>query len=364
MSEPRIAAIVRADAGGLGTLAREFSAQLGFHRTLSLAYRLERFDDKFFGGPTNRVVPRSQQIAQTDAEWLLDGADAVLSFETWYSPEVPMLARKLGVKTVLVPMHEQTPLGGIANSFTDLVLCPHELCRREMEITPAFRDARKVLLPVPFDLEPLKFRRRERARTFLHFAHFDRNSTHEVIAAWRQVKGDARLIVKCLSDVPEPRDERITIDRECHRDYWHLWNHTTADVLLHPHRFDGLSLPLQHAAASGMPVMSTRFWPFCHTDRLRLVGPAEPDLIERYKSDGTAMLPPSSDRRAIEPHAMRRMVIGRPILAFDVLPEAIAAAVDGVYDSDVSEASIEGRQWAEARSFDVFRGAWLEEIAA
>lgn len=354
----KLAGIVRSDAGGLGTLSRAFADLFGFSKTLSLAFRTERYDDQFFGREKNRVVPRGQQITKADAEWLLDGADAVLSFEAFYSPVIVHTAREKGIPSCLCPMHECLSTGG--NFFVAAFLCPHKLCLREVQ--KDFPRARAVELPVPIDVERIKFRRRERARTFLHFAHFERNNTHAVIDAWRHVKSDARLIVNCLSDMPEqPRDDRITIQRPGYVDYWQGWQE--ADVLLNPHRFAGLCLPHAHAAAAGMPIITTRLWPFCDTTPpCRAIGPIEPDLLDRYQPDGTGLLPPSSQALAIEPAAMRRMVICRPIIAYETVPEAIAAKVDEVYGQEIGEASADGRRWAESRSFEALRQRWLDVI--
>lgn len=362
MSGPRISAILRADFGGLGTLSREFFDLFGFHRTLSLAFRPDRFDEEFFGTDSNRIVPRGRHISAKDTEWLVDGADAVLSFETFYTAEVPMAAGRRGAKVVLVAMHECVPQGGIANSFVDTVICPHALCLREMEATPGLRRARKVELPIPFDTARLPFRRRERARTFLHYAHFDRNGTRETLDAWQHVGSAARLIVNCLGDVPEqPRDERIEIRRPAQQNYWDGWDE--ADVLLLPHRFAGLCLPIQHALAAGMPIITTAFWPFTnYTGFPNAVGPIEPDLVERYFPDGDGLLPPSSQVLAIQPTAMRRMVICRPTISFETSPQTIAAAVDAIYDSDISAASDEGRAWTEARSFERLAPLWREAV--
>jgi hypothetical protein len=358
VSEPRVSAVLRADFGGLGTLSREFFDLFGFHRTLSLAFRPDRYDEPFFGTANNRVVAHGRQIGTEDAEWLVDGADAVLSFETFYSAEVPMAAHKRGVRVVLVAMHECVPLGGVANAFVDTVACPHALCLREMQSTPSLQHATKVELPIPFDTDRVPFHRRRRARTFLHYAHVERNGTRETIEAWRYVESDARLIVNCLSDLPEaPRDERIEIRRPVHENYWDGWDE--ADVLLLPHRFAGLCLPMQHALTAGMPVMTIDFWPFCDGRPLPpATGPIEPDLLARYESNGPGLLPPSSQRLSIEPAAMRRLVVCRPIIGFETTPQAIAAAVDGIFDSDISAVSEEGRTWAEARSFDRLTPSW------
>ncbi|HJT33799.1 MAG TPA: hypothetical protein VJ783_17260 [Pirellulales bacterium] len=347
MTSTTISAIVRADRGGLGTLSRMFARYLGFHRTLSIA-RLpgERDLDAF---PNNREVG-DECVTVEQARWLCEGADVVLSFETWYGDTVPRTARQLGVKTVLVPMYECCPADAAELRLTDLVICPTALDDAEMRRhTPGLQAADKALLAVPFDTRRIAFHHRRRATTFMHHMGHGglggRNGTARVIAAWRYVKSDARLILRHQSPLPlsVPRDSRVTIIDDAPADYWQLWNET-GDIYLHPTCWDALSLPMHEALASGMPVMTTRFWP--HYDLVR----------DRRVLRGN--LPISSQRLAIAPARTRWQRICRTITAYETTPPAIAAAVDAVYGQDIRAASDEARHHAERHSWQRLGPAW------
>lgn len=385
-----ISAIVRCDCTGLGTLSRTFHDLFGLYRTVSIG---RQAGEQFHHWYTNNR-PAPDGITPELAEWLLDGADAVLTFETWYGAEVSMLAHKRGIPTVLVPMFECLPMGGVGLGLTSLVICPHELCLREVQITPALRNARRIVLPMPIDTARIHYCQRHRARTFLHLAgrttNGDRNNTCAVLDAWQFVTSDARLLVRALDEHVADfvrsragRDERINVAPTPTRsvseaepsfladasgwsraavhsreNYWDGWQE--GDVLLHPHKWDGLSLPMHEALAAGMPVMTTRFWPF--TDAARRTPsrgvPIEPDLLARYQSDQPGWLPPSSSNLAIAPTSMTRLTISRPIIAFETSPRAIAAAVDALFDTDISAASVESRTFAESRSFERLAPVW------
>lgn len=357
----RLAQIARIDLCGLSTLSRVFTSFLGIHRTLALSYRPDRADASWLYPAAMRFV-RGDQITAADAEWLLDGADCVLSHETWYGPEVPLLARKRGIKTALTIMFEMLPMGGIANAFTDLAICPHELALREAEITPCLAGALKVCLPFPIDTEEIPFRRRKRARTFVHFAKEGvRDGTPNVLAAWPLVKSDARLIVYVNGERPAAGDDRVEFrqrSRDPYADY------AAGDVLLLPHRWSGYGCVLHEALAAGMPTVVAAWWPFCDFTGLpRVTGNTDDRLAARYQSDGPGLLPAAIQALSIPTPMARRVDLSRPIISFETTAEVIAARVESLYGSDISAASEESRAWAEERSFDKLRATWMDALS-
>ncbi|MDE2098824.1 MAG: glycosyltransferase [Patescibacteria group bacterium] len=357
----KLAAITRADFSGLATLSRVFTSFLGIHRTLALSYRPDRADASWLDPAATRFV-RSNQITAADAEWLLDGADCVLSHETWYGPEVSLLARKRGIKTALTIMFEMLPMGGIANGFTELAICPHELALREAEITPCLAGALKVCLPFPIDTEEIPFRRRELARTFVHFAKEGvRDGTPDVLAAWPLVKSDARLIVYQHGEPPLAGDDRVEVrqrSRDAYADY------AAGDVLLLPHRWSGYGCVLHEALAAGMPTMVTAWWPFCDFAGFpRATGSVDERLAARYESDAPGLLPGAIQSLSLPTTTARRVDLSRSIISFETTAEVIAARVDALYDSDISDVSEEARAWAEERSFDKLRATWIAALS-
>ena len=322
-----------------------FHDDLGFRGTLSISRHPGERHPEWYAD--NREVEGEMTFEQ--ARWLCEGADAVLSFETWYGDVVPRVACELGVKTVLVPMYECCPLDAAELRLTDAAICPTLLDLEEAQRTPGLADAEKQYLPVPCDTSRIAFRQRHRARTFVHHSGHGglggRNGTANVIAAWRYVRSPARLIVRHQSPlgVAVPDDPRIVVDHATPADYWQLWS-GEGDVYLHPTRWDALSLPIQEALTAGMPVMTTNFWPHCD------------------RGDRRGYLPASSQALAIAVERTMRQRICREFTSYETTPQAIAAAVDAIYDTDIRAASRDARAWAEERSWARLGSAWRKAL--
>jgi hypothetical protein len=375
-----ISAIVRADNGGLGTLSRMFADFLpgGFHRTASIArHEGEAYHGRF--GAQNRVV--TDGLTPELIEWLCRGSDALLTFECWYGAEVPAMARALGCKTVLVPMVECCPTCGSGLEATNLVVCPSLLDHEEMrDHTPGLKGAVKTFLPIPFDTQRIAFRQRERAELFLHHQGHGgidgRNGTQQVLDAWQYVKSPARLVVKrqpSAAAVRVPADERIAVIESDVPDYWQLWEdaahhsrltpHFKGDVFLHPHRWDGLSLPIQEACAAGLPVMTTGYWPFCDGEASGQATTHDSPLTTHQ----TGWLPPSNQALAMGVERTTRRRICREFSAHETSPRTIAAAVDALYGRNICQASADVRATAELWSWKRLGPVWarlFEDLAA
>ncbi|HEV3003096.1 MAG TPA: hypothetical protein VGX78_01485 [Pirellulales bacterium] len=376
----KISAIVRADNGGLGTLSRMFADFLpgGLQRTASIArHEGEAYHGRF--GTQNRAV--TDGLTPELVEWLCRGSDVLLSFECWYGAEVPAKAHALGCKTVLVPMFECCPTCGSGLEETDLAVCPSLLDFEEMrDDTPGLKGAVKTFLPIPSDTQRIAFRQRERAEVFGHHQGHGgidgRNGTQPVLDAWQYVKSPARLVVKrqpSAAAVRVPADERITVIESDVPDYWQLWDetsdttHVTGDVFLHPHRWDGLSLPIQEACAAGLPVMTTRYWPFCDLGEWwsgRVVSGHEPPRPTTHPSPSTThptgWLPPSSQSLALGVERTCRRRICREFTAHETSPRAIAAAVDALYSRDIRRRSADVRATAELWSWKRLGPVWAQ----
>lgn len=348
----RISAITRADPCGLATLSRMFHDNLGFCKTVSIARHQGGAWHSEWYGENNRQAPENGMTHEL-ATWLCEGADVLLSFECWYGEFVPAIAKRLGVKTVLMPMYECCPTKEGGLEYTDLAICTSMLDLEEMtNRTPGLARAVKTFLPVPFDTQRIPFRRRERALTFVHNAGHGgiggRNSTVEVLEAWQYVQSPAKLLVRLQpgmvleSPVGIPNDPRITAVESNPENYWDLWGE--GDVLLHPHKWDGLSLPIQEATASGMPVMTTRYWPFCDQE------------------DKQGWLPKSIQDIAIEPCKVGRRIICREIDVFYPHAKDIAAAVDRLWGENIEAMSDDARAQAERWSWSSLLPLYQEQF--
>jgi hypothetical protein len=157
------------------------------------------------------------------------------------------------------------------------------------------------------------------------------------------VKSPARLIVRSQGPLPIPLSKGHTVTAG-HSATFRIGNVTVeyrigtvpheslwdeGDVLIHCTKWDGLSLPIQEARAAGMMVLTGDRKPF------------------------NEWLPPDS---LIPLAGSRKTRIGPPYAEIEEAvydPRDIAAAVDRVYGSDLTEYSETGRLYAESMSWAV-----------
>lgn len=249
----RIGIVGFASNSGLGTLSWEFARNLKPERILLAKTRYAEFPGRF---PFARRGLDAENI-----EWLLSGIDVLVMFETpggeW---DIIRLAKKRGVRTVMIPMYECMPQPWPA--LPDLVLCPSKLDYRLFRAELGQQTLVKHL-PVPVARDRVRFKRRNRALVFEHHAGhgglFGRNGTHELLAAASMLKSDAKILIYSQRDLDFVHP-KVEIRVGNFENYWDLWG--SGDVFVFPHKFDGLSLPIQEALASGMPVLSTSIEPF------------------------------------------------------------------------------------------------------
>lgn len=254
--------------------------------------------------------------------------DAMLFFETPYLWDLIDHCRSVGVKTILMPMHECTHQN-VYRFRPDLMLCPSALEEQVFR-----KDFPCVSLPVPVEVP---WRKRTRAEVFVHNAGHGglrgRNGTLELCAAIPYyVKSPAKFIIRNQTGIRgDPSFASAAEDRRV--DWIHgtvpyeqLW--TEGDVFVFPERFNGLSLPLQEARAAGMLVMATDRFP------INTWLPREP---------------------LVRPCDSMPARIGPPYIEFQesqIRPEYIAAKIDEWYGRDISAYSEQGREWAELMSWD------------
>ena len=308
----RIGILGFASNSGLGTLSREFFVHLKPARTLLIPTRYQEFPERF---PDAR-----RGLSAENIDWLLAGIDVLLAFETPGEWDIFRLAQKRGVKTVLMPMYECMP--SPLPFVPDLVLCPSKLDLR------IFRDELRGKcevdhLPVPVNRSRVGYAPRRHAMVFEHHAGhgglLGRNGTYELLAAIPMLKTPAKIIIYSQRklDFEHPKVEVRVGNFE---NYWDIWGH--GDVFVFPHKFDGLSLPIQEALSSGMPVLSTAIEPFI------------------------GWLPHEWMIDAGERTQMR--VFQRQVDVAVVDPAKVAEAIDGWYGRDIRSDSAQANRLAEA----------------
>ena len=266
------------------------------------------------------------------------GLDAMLFFETPHFWPIIDYCREIGVRTYLCIMHECLP---IHHPTPHKYLCPSLL---DMHYFP---DGTLVQLPVEYP-----WRLRTRAETFVHNGGYlglkgsdghNREGTTTLIEAMQYVTSPARLILRCQENVPDKWRQMAEADpridyRPAAVPYEDLY--ATGDVAIGAQKWNGCSLPLQEAFASGMLVMNTDRFPM--TEWL----PREP-LIPVA---GTA-----------------RHQIGGAYLEFEeslIDPRAIAAKIDAWFGKDITEYSLQGIEWAERNSWEALLPQWREALAS
>lgn len=257
---------------------------------------------------------------------LLKTCDTLIFFETPFNWKIIPKARELGIKTILIPMYECTQYPFPYQP--DEIWCPSELdynfYQEKGEV------CKKVQIPVD-----VRWKWRTRAHKFIHNAGNGglggRNGTKELIEAFKYVKSDARLIIN--SQVPLKCDNpKISVRIGT---FDNIWAH--GDVFVFPEKFNGLSLPIQEAFASGMLVMAGDRFP------INEFLPKEPLIpISRYHKESIAV-------------------------QFDCAeydPKLIAQKIDEWYDKDISQFSLLGRKYGEKNSWKNLKESLKEAMSA
>lgn len=305
----QIGSIVLATSQGLGYLAKSF----------------------YDNGIINKVYVKPHTSRENHYDWypdrvseideLLD-CDVLIFFETPFDWKIIPRARDKGIKTVLMVMYECTtyPLP----YQPDLILCPSKL---DLEY---YKEGREVVVPV--DIE---WKLREKALVFVHNAGNGglggRNGTKELLEAMQYVKSPIKLIVRTQVPIREYEDPRIEYKVGTFDNIW-----SEGDVFIFPEKFNGLSLPLQEAFASGMAVMCGDRFPMNTWLPKEMLIP-----VSGYKKE----------RIAVE---------------FDsaiIRPEDIAQKIDEVYNKDITHLSLLGKQFNEKNSWKNLKEEYLKVMS-
>jgi hypothetical protein len=244
-------------------------------------------------------------------------------FEEAFDWKLIPMARNRGIKNVFMPMYECTrqPLP----YEPDLILCPSAL---DLQY---FKDKNAIQVTVPVDVE---CRERKKAKIFVHNAGNGglggRNGTKELLEAMQYVKSPIQLIIRTQESDIKSFDKRVivekgTIPKE------NLFKY--GDVFIFPEKFNGLSLPLQEAYASGMLVMSTDRFP------MNTWLPKEPLIpVKGYKKERIAV---EFDYAIID-------------------PKDIAKKIDEWYGKDITKYSEMGRVWALKNNWETLKNDYLK----
>lgn len=254
-------------------------------------------------------------------EILLEQCDTLIFFETPFNWKIIPKARGLGIKTILIPMYECTryPLP----YQPDEIWCPSPLDYRFY--TGRGEECKQIQIPVD-----VPWKLRSKAVTFIHNAGNGglggRNGTKELIEAFSLVKSEARLIIR--SQIPIQCDNpKIEVRVGTFDDIW-----SEGDVFIFPEKFNGLSLPLQEAFASGMLVMAGARFPM--TEWL----PKEPLIpVAGYHTE--------------------RISVEFDCAEYD--PKVIAEKIDIWYSKDIRNFSLRGKEFNTKNSWKALKETFI-----
>ena len=330
----RVGTICFAIERGLGHLAKSFYDNGIVTDPIVLNHgRIPERKDWYPNAPRINVRPNS---CRDTIDPILDQVDWMLFFETPFDWEMIEVCRQKGVKTALMVMHECT-LKKLPYE-PDLYLCPSPL---DQEYFPE----NSVVIPVPVEI---LWRQRTIAKTFVHNAGYvglrGRNGTLELLQAMQYVMSPIELTVRAQTNellkiadkVPYIyEDPRVKFDIGI-LPFDQVWSQH--DVAIQPEKFNGLSLPLQEARASGMLVITTDRYP------ANTWLPKEP-LIE--VNDATTQ------------HISGRFLDFQEVV---LEPLAIAKRIDEFYDMNITDYSLTGRDWAKTMSWNVIKPLYIDAL--
>lgn len=329
----RVGTLVYATEQGLGYLAKSFyDAGVVTHTLVVRHSHRDNLGQYWY--PESREIglsylPQERAVAHR----LCDSVDVMLFFETPFHWELINYCRSKGVKTVLMPMYECLPPKSLLPYQPDYFICPSLLDLRY------FPDANSRFIPVPSN-SSVVWRQREKARQFVHNAGHGglkgRNGTKELLEAMKYVKSPIELLIRSQSiRTVTISDSRVRVE---YGSYPYSSLYDWGDVFIFPESFNGLSLPLQEAYASGMLVMTTDRYP------MNQWLPKEPLIpVESYRRDRVSGRCVEFDRAVIN-------------------PRKLAKTIDRWYDADIRALSSSGREWATANSWEVLKPVYMSHL--
>lgn len=257
-------------------------------------------------------------------ETLLETCKTILFIETPFDWKMIVEARNRGIKTILIPMYECTRYPFPYQP--DEIWCPSALDYK------FYKDKGEecIQINIPVDV---KWKLRENAQVFVHNAGNGglggRNGTQELLEAMQYVKSPIKLIIRSQVPIKQIGDSRIEYRIGNFEDIW-----KEGDVFVFPEKFNGLSLPIQEAYASGMLVMCGARFPM--TEWL----PNEP------------MIP-------IKDYHKEKIAVEFDCAEYDL--QEIARVIDEWYNKDITKFSLLGKEWGEQNQWKNFTKQFVSQ---
>lgn len=328
------------DDSGLGRMISMLMPVMGIKRLIAIPS--DRLPDIDLIPPFETRLPNGASTSELERE--LEGLQGLFFFERceWH-PELVPTAKRMGIKTVCVPMWEW--FAGYKKDWkdVDLIACPTDFT---IAVVNSYGFMQTTHLTWPVDVESLPQRSvAGPARLFVHSAGIvdaqDRKGTADTIRAFRRVKNpDIRLIVRMQKDAKMPEiDDRIEIRIGNIPDYTELYRE--GDTAIQPSKMEGLGFNVLEPFCCGFPTITMDYSPMNEfiTDPRLLVKPR----WGKRKAFPTAWIP----------HAHLR------------IPQTgdLARKIQWCAENDLSEISRQNRQIAlERYDRDRIRDEWCRAL--
>ena len=321
---------------GLGYLVRDFHRNGLIDEVLIQDHISKTSNPDWFGKnktdlPVSKNWPYCNKLPENCLEKVsefLDKIDILLFFETPFYSELVNLANKKKVKIIFFPMYEITYYPVYADAFITVSDLDHQYYTK---LYPKIKSYR-INIPVPSEI---KWKKRDKAKTFIHNAGnggtYGRNGTKELIKSMKYVKSPVDLIIRSQKEIEIPKDERITVINKSVK-FEELWSF--GDVFVFPEKFNGLSLPIQEAYASGMPIMCG--------DRFPMNKWLPTEIMIPVKNYETKNITNVKFKSAI------------------FSEKDIAETIDIWYNKDITNISEKGKLWYEKNSWDVLKNKYIK----
>lgn len=333
----KVGTICYATDQGLGYLAKAFYDNGVVNKPFVLQHSSRNTHWNWYPECEANAMYRShaKRIELHKIRALINTVDIMFFFETPFDWSLIDYCKKVRTKSVLMPMYECMPKE--LPYEPDYYICPSLL---DYQYYPYNNS---TFIPVPVSV-PWSFH--SVANKFVHNAGHGglngRNGTRELIEALHHTTTDVSITIR--TQAPGMKfvgwDSLVSSGKLKlefgTQPYDTLYN--DCDVFVFPEKFNGLSLPLQEAHASGLAVMCTNRYP------MNTWLPTEPMIPMRTTIDSEV-----SGRCNVFKQAV-------------IEPEDIAATLDAWYGKSIAELSLDGRRYAEDNSWEVLKPRYIKVL--
>jgi glycosyltransferase involved in cell wall biosynthesis len=337
----RWAVVAHKDDTGFGRMAMDMRSVLGIGRHLVIPS--ERLTDHPLHLESEVFLdPKAPEARVAE---LLEGLQGIIFFERYnWHPELLATARRMGVRSVCVPMWEWFAGQAPQWQICDLFICPNQF---SLEIVRSYGWKNSIHLPWPLDLKRFPTRAIVGpARLFVHNAGLvdrdDRKGTRDTIRAFMKVKRkDIKLLVRIQKETELPDfDGRVEV---C---FGNLSNpadlYRQGDVAIQPSKMEGIGFMVLEAVVSGLPVLTLNYPPMNEFVR-------QPQM--------------QSDLRWFRRKAYASNWIKHAHLRLPNIGD-LAKRIAWCAQQDMAPIAMANRQWAEQQfALERLRSVWAETLA-